>query len=50
MDDIQERSEPGSPPYSPRMNNACLLNDSDLLFEESGHSHELATLVPENPR
>ncbi|KTF76780.1 hypothetical protein cypCar_00019412 [Cyprinus carpio] len=49
MDDIQESSEPGSPPYSPRMNNACLLNDTDLLFEESGHSHELATLVPENP-
>uniref|UniRef100_A0A8C2EET3 Si:ch211-59o9.10 n=1 Tax=Cyprinus carpio TaxID=7962 RepID=A0A8C2EET3_CYPCA len=49
MDDIQESSEPGSPPYSPRMNNACLLNDSDLLFEDRGHSHEFATLVPENP-
>ncbi|XP_016116468.1 E3 ubiquitin-protein ligase RNF6-like [Sinocyclocheilus grahami] len=57
MDDIQEISEPGSPLYSPRMepdtpdslNNACLLNESDLLFEDRGHSNEFSTFVPETP-
>ncbi|XP_059401756.1 E3 ubiquitin-protein ligase RNF6-like [Carassius carassius] len=54
MDDLQESPDPL---YSPRMepsipdsmNNACLLNDNDLLFEDRGHSHELPTLVPETP-
>ncbi|XP_073688113.1 uncharacterized protein [Garra rufa] len=58
MDDIQDSSEPGSPLYSPRMepdtpdslNNACLLNESDLLFGDPGHSHDFSsTLVPETP-
>ncbi|XP_016313027.1 E3 ubiquitin-protein ligase RLIM [Sinocyclocheilus anshuiensis] len=58
MDDIQENSEPGSTLYSPclepdtpdSLNNACLLNDSDPLFEDLGHFHEFSsTFVPETP-
>ncbi|KAF4095112.1 uncharacterized protein si:ch211-59o9.10 [Onychostoma macrolepis] len=59
MDDIQESSEPGSPLYSgsclapdtpDSLNNACLLNDSDPLFEDRGHVHEFSsTFVPETP-
>lgn len=58
MDEGQDSSS-DDPLYSPRMeadpldslNNACLLNDSDCLFEEPGLSHEFSsTFVPETPR
>lgn len=57
MDEGQDSSS-DDPLYSPRMeadpldslNNACLLNDSDCLFEEPGLSHEFSsTFVPETP-
>lgn len=59
MDEIQESSEPGSPLCSPclepdtpdSLNNACLMNDTDPLFEDNGHFHEFSsTFVPETPR
>ncbi|CAM4734616.1 unnamed protein product [Leuciscus chuanchicus] len=60
MDDLQKSSdsEAGCPLYSLRMepdtpdslNNACLLNDSDYLFEDPQLSHEFSsTFVPETP-
>ncbi|ROL43946.1 RING finger protein 44 [Anabarilius grahami] len=59
MGDTQESSdsEAGCPLYSFRkepdtqdsLNNACLLNDSDHLFEDPGLSHEFSTFVPETP-
>uniref|UniRef100_A0A8C1TI04 Si:ch211-59o9.10 n=2 Tax=Cyprinus carpio TaxID=7962 RepID=A0A8C1TI04_CYPCA len=58
MDEIQESSEPGSPLCSPclepdtpdSLNNACLMNDTDPLFEDNGHFHEFSsTFVPETP-
>lgn len=57
MDERQDSSS-DDPLYSPRMeadpldslNNACLLNDSDYLFEEPGLSHDFSsTCVPETP-
>lgn len=61
MGDTQESSdsEAGGPLYSfqnepdtpDSLNNACLLNDSDHLFEDPGLSHEFSsTFVPETPR
>lgn len=61
MDDLQKSSdsEAGCPLYSIRMepdtpdslNNACLLNDSDYLFEDPQLPHEFSsTFVPETPR
>ncbi|XP_056307793.1 uncharacterized protein si:ch211-59o9.10 [Danio aesculapii] len=56
--DERQGSSSDDPFYSPRMeadppdslNNACLLNDSDYLFEEPGLSDELSnTFVPETP-
>lgn len=58
MDDIQESSEPDSPLYNhcletetpDSLNNACLMNDSDPLFEDHGHFHQFSsTFVPETP-
>lgn len=58
MEHIQEISEPSSPLFSPLvepdtpdfLNNACLLNESDFLLEDSGVSRELSsTIVPETP-
>ncbi|XP_026058346.1 uncharacterized protein LOC113043293 [Carassius auratus] len=58
MDDTQESSESGSFLYSPclepdtpdSLNNACLLNDTDPLFEDHGHFQEFSsTFVPETP-